>query len=158
MTDGSLAQNLDRVRAAVSAAAARAGRDPQTIRLIAVTKTVPVDRIREAIALGLRTFGENRVQEAVPKIEALATERGEWHLIGHLQRNKVKDVAGHFAMVQSVDSVRLVEALGPRAGTPLDVLIEVISARSRRKREPCRQTFHRLPMRSATTRRCACAA
>jgi len=61
----------------------------------------------------------------VPKIEALATEECEWHLIGHLQRNKVKDVPGHFAMVQSVDSVRLVEALGPRVGTPLDILIEV---------------------------------
>ncbi len=125
MTDDLLAENLDRVRAATSAAAARAGRDPETIRLIAVTKTVPLERIRDAIALGLRTFGENRVQEAVPKIEALATEECEWHLIGHLQRNKVKDVPGHFAMVQSVDSARLVAALGPRVGTPLDVLIEV---------------------------------
>lgn len=125
MTDGSLAENLDRVRAAISAAAARAGRDPQTIRLVAVTKTVPVARIRQAIALGLRSFGENRVQEAVPKIEALATEGCEWHLIGHLQRNKVKEVPGHFAVVQSVDGVRLVEALGPRVQTPIDVLIEV---------------------------------
>ena len=125
MTDESLAENLDRVRAAISAAADRSGRDPQTIRLVAVTKTVPLERIREAIALGLRTFGENRVQEAVPKIEALATEGCEWHLIGHLQRNKVKDVPGHFATVQSLDSVRLVAALGPRVGTPLDVLIEV---------------------------------
>ena len=125
MTDGPLAENLDRVRAAVSAAAARAGRDPQAIRLVAVTKTVPVERIRKAIALGLRTLGENRVQEAVPKIEALATEGCEWHLIGHLQRNKVKEVEGRFAAMQSVDSVRLVEALGPRVRTPLDVLIEV---------------------------------
>jgi PLP dependent protein len=125
VTDRTLAENLDRVRAAVSAAAARAGRDPQTIRVVAVTKTVPLERIREAIALGLRSFGENRVQEALPKIEALANEACEWHLIGHLQRNKVKDVPGRFAVVQSVDSVRLVEALGPRVGTPLDVLIEV---------------------------------
>jgi pyridoxal phosphate enzyme (YggS family) len=125
VTDGLLAENLDRVRAAISAAAARAGRDPGTIRLIAVTKTVPLERIRDAIALGLRTFGENRVQEAVPKIEALAAEGCEWHLIGHLQRNKVKDIPGHFAMVQSVDSVRVVDALGPRVGMPLDVLIEV---------------------------------
>jgi len=125
VTDGLLAENLDRVRAAISVAAARAGRDPETIRLIAVTKTVPLERIRDAIALGLRTFGENRVQEAVPKIEALSTEGCEWHLIGHLQRNKVKDIPGHFAMVQSVDSVRVVDALGPRVGMPLDVLMEV---------------------------------
>ncbi len=125
MTDRTLAENLVRVRAAVSAAAARAGRDPQTIRVIAVTKTVPLERIRDAIALGLRTFGVNRVQEAVPKIEVLSTEGCEWHLIGHLQRNKVKEVPGRFAMVESVDSARLVEALGPRVGTPLDVLIEV---------------------------------
>jgi pyridoxal phosphate enzyme (YggS family) len=125
VTDTTLAENLDRVRAAISAAAARAERDPQAIRLVAVTKTVPVARIRDAIALGLRTFGENRVQEAVPKIDALAAERCEWHLIGHLQRNKVKDVPGHFAMVQSVDSVRLAEALGLRVRTSLDVLIEV---------------------------------
>jgi PLP dependent protein len=125
VTDRTLAENLDRVRAAVSASAARAGRDPQTIRVIAVTKTVPLERIRDAIALGLRTFGENRVQEAVPKIEVLAAEGCEWHLIGHLQRNKVREIEGRFAMVQSVDSVRLVEALAPRVKTPLDVLIEV---------------------------------
>jgi len=121
----SVAVNLERVRSLIRESAARAGRDQQAIRLVAVTKTVAVVRIREAIALGLRTFGENRVQEAIPKIEGLASEGCEWHLIGHLQRNKVKEVAGHFAMVQSVDSVRLVEALGERVRQALDVLIEV---------------------------------
>lgn len=125
MIETSVAGNLERVRARVHEAAARSHRDPDAIRLVAVTKTVPVARIREAIALGLRTFGENRVQEAVPKIEALAAEGCEWHLIGHLQRNKVKEVAGRFAMVQSVDSLRLVEALAPRVKQPLEVLIEV---------------------------------
>jgi PLP dependent protein len=121
----SVAANLEHVRAGIRVAAARSHRDPESIRLVAVTKTVPVERIREAIALGLRTFGENRVQEAVPKIDALAGEGCEWHLIGHLQRNKVKEIDGRFAMVQSVDSLRLVEALAPRVRQPLEVLIEV---------------------------------
>lgn len=125
MTETSVAVNLERVRSRVRKSAERSHRDPESIRLVAVTKTVPVDRIREALALGLRTFGENRVQEAIPKIEALRAEECEWHLIGHLQRNKVKEIAGHFAMVQSVDSVRVVEALGERVHHALDVLIEV---------------------------------
>lgn len=125
MIETSVAGNLERVRSRIREAAARSHRDPDSIRLVAVTKTVPVDRIREAIALGLRTFGENRVQEAVPKIDALAAEGCEWHLIGHLQRNKVKDVDGRFAMVQTIDSVRLVEAVALRVKQPLDVLIEV---------------------------------
>lgn len=125
MIETSVAGNLEHVRSRIREAVARSHRDPESIRLVAVTKTVPVERIREAIALGLCTFGENRVQEAVPKIDALAAEGCEWHLIGHLQRNKVKEVGGRFAMVQSIDSLRLVEALAPRVKQPLEVLIEV---------------------------------
>lgn len=125
MIQTSVAVNLEQVRGRIREAADRSHRDPQSIRLVAVTKAVPVDRIREAIGLGLRAFGENRVQEAMPKIAALAAERCEWHLIGHLQRNKVKDIEGRFVMVQSIDSVRLVEALAERVHGPLDVLIEV---------------------------------
>ena len=121
----SIAANLDRVRRTIAASAARAGRDPGTITIVAVTKTVPVARVREAIALGLNTLGENRVQEALPKIEAIGTRDAAWHLIGHLQTNKVKFIEGHFVMVQSIDRVDVVEALDRRLGSPLDVLVEV---------------------------------
>ncbi len=92
---------------------------------MAVTKTLPDVRIREAVAAGLRVFGENRVQEAMPKIEAIGPEQVTWHLIGHLQRNKVRFIEGHFAMVQSIDGVDLVKTLDQRLTRALDVLIEV---------------------------------
>lgn len=125
MIQTSIAANLEQVRSRIREAAGRNQRDPESIRLVAVTKMVSVERIREAIGLGLRTFGENRVQEAIPKITALRSDSCEWHLVGHLQRNKVKEIAGRFAMLQSIDSVRLVEALAQRIRDPLDVLIEV---------------------------------
>jgi len=120
-----LAANLEAVRRTVATSAERAGRDPEAVTLVAVTKTVPVTRIRQAIALGLRIFGENRVQEAIPKIDEVGTQDATWHLIGHLQTNKVKFVEGRFAMIQSIDRVDVVEALDRRLGSPLDVLIEV---------------------------------
>ena len=120
-----LASNVEQVRARVRRAAERAGRDPEEIRMVAVTKTVPVERIRRALELGLRLFGENRIQEALPKIAALQGEPGEWHLIGHLQTNKVRFVPDHFRVVHSLDRVRLIEALQARLRDPLDVLIEV---------------------------------
>jgi pyridoxal phosphate enzyme (YggS family) len=120
-----LAANLQTVRRTIAERAERAGRDPASITLVAVTKTFPVSRIREAIELGLTTLGENRVQEAMPKIEAIGTSDATWHLIGHLQTNKVKFIEGRFAMVQSIDRVELAAALDRRLGSPLDVLIEV---------------------------------
>jgi len=120
-----LAANLETIRRTIAGSAERGGRDPGAITLVAVTKTVPVARIREAIGLGLKTFGENRVQEAMPKIEAIGTGDAAWHLIGHLQINKVKFVEGRFAMIQSIDRVELVDALGRRLASALDVLIEV---------------------------------
>lgn len=120
----SLEARLERVRRQIARAAARAGRDPQAITLIAVTKTVDIERIGLALQLGLHDVGENRVQEALPKMDALAALGGRWHLIGHLQTNKVK-FAGRFAMVQSVDSVRLVESLDRHLTARLDVLLEV---------------------------------
>src|SRR5438270_46650 len=113
------------VRRTTARSAERAGRDPAAITLVAVTKTVAVAPIRDAIGLGLKTFGENRVQEAMPKIEAIGTGDASWHLIGHLQTNKVKFIEGRFAMVQSIDRLDLVEALDRPLGSPLDVLIEV---------------------------------
>ena len=120
----SLEANLTTVREAIARSAAKAGRDVDGITLVAVTKTLPVPRIREAIALGLRTLGENRVQEALPKIAEIGHD-ADWHLIGHLQSNKAKLIEGNFGMVQSVDSVNLVDALGRRLHERLDILIEV---------------------------------
>ena len=120
-----LESNLRGVQQAIARSAELAGRDPAEVTLVAVTKTLAVERIREAIALGLRQFGENRVQEALPKIEEIGPADLDWHLIGHLQTNKVKFIEGRFRMVQSVDSVGLAEALDARLASPLDVLIEV---------------------------------
>ena len=121
----SLEANLQSIRQAITRSAERGGRDPGEVVLVAVTKTLPVERIREAIGLGLTKLGENRVQEALPKIEEIGPGDLDWHLIGHLQTNKVKFIEGRFRMVQSVDSVGLAEALDARLQSPLDVLIEV---------------------------------
>jgi pyridoxal phosphate enzyme (YggS family) len=121
----SLAENLSAVRRRIQQSAESASRDAREVTIVAVTKTFPVGRIREAIAAGLRVLGENRVQEAVPKIEEIGTQEAVWHLIGHLQSNKVRFIGGRFAMVQSVDSVKLVEVLGARLHQPLELLIEV---------------------------------
>jgi len=120
-----LEANLRSIRQAITRSAERAGRDPGDVVLVAVTKTLPVERIREAIRLGLTKLGENRVQEALPKIEEIGPADVDWHLIGHLQTNKVKFIEGRFRMVQSIDSVGLAEALDHRLESPLDVLIEV---------------------------------
>ncbi len=92
---------------------------------MAVTKTFPVERIREAMAIGLRIFGENRVQEALPKIDEIAPANVDWHLIGHLQTNKVKFIEGRFRMIQSLDGIALAETLDRRLQSPLEVLVEV---------------------------------
>jgi pyridoxal phosphate enzyme (YggS family) len=121
----SLDANLLTVRQTIARQAERAGRDPAEVVLVAVTKTFPVERIREAMAAGLHVFGENRVQEALPKIEEIGAADVDWHLIGHLQTNKIKFVDGRFRMIQSIDGTALVEALDRRLGAPLEVLIEV---------------------------------
>src|ERR1700737_3747188 len=120
-----LVANLRSVRQAIATSAERAGRDPGAVVLVAVTKTLTVERIREAISLGLTRLGENRIQEALPKIEEIGPADLDWHLIGHLQTNKIKFIEGRFRMVQSIDSVGLAEALDRRLGSLLDVLIEV---------------------------------
>jgi len=124
-----LAANLQRVQDRIAAAAARAGRDPAEVTLVPVTKTVPADTIRIAYGLGLRVFGENRVQEARAKAAALTDLPDlHWHLVGHLQRNKAKVAVDLFDVIHSVDSVRLAQALSRRAtqaGCPVPVLLEV---------------------------------
>jgi pyridoxal phosphate enzyme (YggS family) len=112
----------------VQAAAERAGRDPATITLVAVSKTHPPEAIRVAHAAGARVFGENYVQDLLRKQQALAGLDLVWHLIGRLQRNKAKDVVGEVQLIHSVDNVPLAEALARRAegrGVTQDVLVEV---------------------------------
>jgi len=113
----------------IAAAARRAGRNPDEITLMGVSKTFPAERIREAYAAGLRVFGENRVQEFAGKAEALRDLRDvEWHLIGHLQTNKTAKAAELFDAVDSVDSARTADRLNAFAGSAgkvLSVLIEI---------------------------------
>jgi hypothetical protein len=108
----SLPENIAAVRERIAAAARRVNRHPEDIALMAVTKTHPPDRIREAHAAGLRLFGENRVQEFAGKVGGLADLTGaEWHMIGHLQTNKAGKAVELFGAVDSVDSVKLAEKL-----------------------------------------------
>jgi PLP dependent protein len=118
---------LDAVRARMSAAARRVGRDPESVRLVLASKTQPPEAIRAAFAAGGREFGENYVQEAVTKRESLG-DLGDlrWHLIGHLQRNKAKLAATAFAMIETLDSEALAQALGrAREHPPMPVLVEI---------------------------------
>jgi len=124
----SIADRLTEVRARISAAARSAGRDPSSVRLIAVSKTVPIDAIREAWHAGQRDFGENRVQEGLQKNATSADLEIRWHLIGHLQTNKARKAAAAFASIQSVDSVELLQKLDQAAvdaGTRPELLIQV---------------------------------
>jgi pyridoxal phosphate enzyme (YggS family) len=114
-------------RERIAAAAERAGRDPATVRLVAVSKTVAAERVAEAVAAGVTDLGENRVQEAVAKRPRLPAEL-RWHMVGHLQTNKAARAASTFAVVHSVDSVRLAELLAMRRPAELgelEVLLEV---------------------------------
>ncbi len=123
-----IAEHLEAVRRRIIAAAQRAGRSPSDITLIAVSKTVGPDRVRAAAAAGQLSFGENRVQEGLSKVEALPDLPLEWHLIGHLQSNKAKRAAGSFAWIQSVDSIELLQRLdrgAAEAGRRPCILIQV---------------------------------
>ena len=117
-----VAENLAKVRERI----ARAGGEPDDVAIVAVTKGFDVSVCREALDAGLRMLGENRVHEALMKMEELPD--AEWHLIGHLQTNKVRQAAGRFSLIQSVDSVRLAETLARVAPTQ-PVLVEVNVAR-----------------------------
>lgn len=107
----SLAERLAGVRRRIGRAAAQAGRDPSGIRLVAVSKTHPPEAVREALDAGVRVFGENKVQEALEKIPAVGREGAEWHLIGHLQKNKARKAVRGFDLIHTLDSVALAERL-----------------------------------------------
>src|SRR5580698_11329531 len=125
----SIAANVASIQERMAAAARRSGRDLSDIALMAVSKTQPPERIREAYDAGLRLFGENRVQEFAGKVEGLRDlHDAEWHMIGHLQTNKATKSAELFRAVDSVDSLKLSEKLDAAAralGRTLDVLIEI---------------------------------
>jgi len=119
--------NIERIRERIANAAHRAGRDPATVKLMAVTKTVDDERIQAAIDAGITLFGENYVQEAKRKIEVMGRDVS-WHMIGHLQSNKAKYAVNLFNMVHSVDRMSLATELNRRAanaGITMDILVEV---------------------------------
>jgi pyridoxal phosphate enzyme (YggS family) len=125
----SVRENLVRVEASIAEAALRAGRSPNEVKLVAVSKTKPPEAVAAAAEAGQLVFGENRVQEAaakIPRANELAGRELEWHLIGTLQRNKARVAVGLFAILQSVDSPRLAETLDRLADVrPIPVLLEV---------------------------------
>ena len=130
-----LKENLEQVEARIQKACDRAGRDRGEVTLIAVSKTKPAETLREAYDLGVRVFGENKVQELVDKYEALPDDIS-WHMIGHLQRNKVKYVIDKAELIHSVDSLRLAETIEKEAKKHIitaNILIEVNVAREESK-------------------------
>ena len=106
-----IAENLVEVRERISRAIQKSGREPDSARLITVSKQISVDRIEEARAAGAVVFGENKIQEAIPKIEQMGAEGIFWHFIGHLQKNKIKFLDERFDLIHSVDSFELAEKI-----------------------------------------------
>ena len=128
-------ENLRKVEKKIESACTRAGRDRNDVTLIAVSKTKPVEMMREAMQCGIVTFGENKVQEIVEKQKEL-TEPLDWHMIGHLQRNKVKYLVGKASLIHSVDSIRLAEQIEKeyaKADEIANILIEVNMAQEESK-------------------------
>ena len=121
-------ENLARVRERIADAAGRAGRKPEDVRLIAVSKTHPIEAVRAAADAGQVDFGENKVQEALQKIAQSADTRLRWHLIGHLQSNKARKAAAAVGAIHAIDSVDLLKRIdqaAAEAGRTVDVLIQV---------------------------------
>jgi PLP dependent protein len=131
MMTNTIADMIGRIHERIAASARQVGRNPADVRMIGVTKTHPPEIVAQALAAGLADVGENRIQEAEAKIEALAAERQRltWHLIGHLQTNKAKKAAALFDWVHSVDSLRVARALSRERAAldrpPLHVLLQV---------------------------------
>ncbi len=120
-------ENIAQVQLFMQEACKQAGREPEEVSLIAVTKTNPVEKLREAYEAGSRDFGENKVQEMLDKMEQLPTDI-RWHMIGHLQRNKVKYIVGKVFLIHSVDSLRLAEEISHESvkkDVVSDILVEV---------------------------------
>jgi hypothetical protein len=139
--------NLERIRANIAVACARARRDPGEVHLLAVTKAVDLEHIQALLKMGVSDLGENRAQQLEQRADEIAAwlsdgrrgggiERPRWHMIGHLQRNKVKNVISSVAMIHSVDSLRLAEEIDQRAasaGRTIDVLLQVNCSEEQQK-------------------------
>ncbi len=129
--------NLKGIRERIRQAALRSGRDPAAVKLVAVSKTHPASTVREAIDAGVTVFGENKVQEADPKIAEIGREDAKWHLIGHLQSNKARKAVQLFDVIESLDSVDLAKRLEricvEEGRSVLPVLVEVDLAREATK-------------------------
>lgn len=117
-------ENIARLKDRIKQATERVGRRPEEITIVAVTKTVPADIIQQAIDCGIEIIGENRIQEAKEKFPIIGN-RVKWHMVGHLQTNKVKDALKIFNLIHSLDSLKLAEEIEKRALEPVDCLIEV---------------------------------
>jgi pyridoxal phosphate enzyme (YggS family) len=128
LTSMALKQRLENVKECINKAALKCGRDPESIHLVAVTKTIPTNRVKEAIEAGVTTLGENYVQEARNKFNVLGTYPVSWHFIGHLQSNKAKYAVRLFDLIHSVDTVKLARELNKQAkkvNKIQDVLIQI---------------------------------
>ena len=128
IVEGTIAQRVQSVLAKIRSIEERVGRPAGSVRLVAATKTVTVDRMKVGVSAGLTILGENRVQEALPKVAAFSKEPVRWHFLGQLQRRKARSVIGLFEMIHSVDSVELAQEIDRRAGEAgfhQSVLIEV---------------------------------
>ena len=158
--DADIGRNLDAVHRRIRAAADRVKRPADTIQLIAVSKTFGPDAVRAAAGAGHRAFGENRVQEALGKMDALADLALDWHLIGHLQSNKARKAAGRFHWIRTIDSLELLarlETAAADAGARPRLLIQVdlageASKSGSRQRTSGRSSTRRSPRRPWTFR------
>ncbi len=133
--DRMVTEHLEIVEQNITRACERCGRNREEVTLIAVSKTKPVEMMEEAMTAGIRTFGENKVQEIIKK-KPLLPDDINWHMIGHLQRNKVRQIAGNVSMIHSVDSLRLAEQIQKEyeaIGKMAEVLMEVNIAREETK-------------------------
>ncbi len=117
-------ENIAQLQEHIAHACARVNRNPEEITIVAVTKTVLIPKIEEVIQHGITIIGENRVQEAKTKFPLIG-KKVTWHMIGHLQTNKVKDALKIFSLIHSLDSLKLAQEIEKKAGTPIDCLIEV---------------------------------
>ena len=124
-----IAENVEKIQAGIRQSALRAGRDPSTVQLVAASKTVSSSMLLEAYTAGVRIFGENRLQEAQEKMSSVGSPEGlTWHFIGRMQRRKLKDIVGKFALLHSVESVEQahgIDAIAEKLGIQQAILLEV---------------------------------
>ncbi len=123
-----LAKRFNQVRERIEQSARNAGRNPSEIKLVSVSKTHPMETLRDGVEVGIKVFGENKVQEGVSKIEEIGRDDAEWHLIGHLQKNKVRKVVQNFDVIHTLDSLKLakrLERIADEEGRELSVLVQV---------------------------------